>query len=98
MEGNVFDVFRVLSLVVTWGIPAILVLAVVVFVIAAPALTLAGVVLRLYEGVRDKLRKRAPAETQGLKLVCSAHADCSPGFVCANGYCVPEKKLVRTKS
>ena len=64
MEGNVLDVFRVLSLVVTWGIPAILVLAVVAFIVAAPALTLAGIVLRLYEALRDKLRGRPQAEVQ----------------------------------
>ena len=61
MEGSVFDVFRVLSLVVVWGIPAILILAVILFVIAAPVFTLAGVVLRLCEVVRDKLARRGEA-------------------------------------
>jgi len=98
MEGNVFDVFRVLSLVVVWAIPAILILAVVVFILAAPALTLAGVFVRLYEIVRDKLQRRARAEVEGLNLTCSINADCPPGFVCANGRCVPEKELVGTKS
>ena len=64
MEGNVLDVLRVLVLVLVWAIPAILVLAVVVFAIAAPALTLAGVVDRLYEVVHDKLRRRTRAEMQ----------------------------------
>ena len=79
MEGSVFDVFRVLSLVVTWAIPAILVLAVVVFAIAAPALTLAGAVLRLYEAVRDKIQRRAPAETQ---LPVEMHAVQEIGAAC----------------
>jgi len=61
MEGNIFDIFRVVSLVVVWAIPAILILAVVAFVIAAPAVTLAGVVLRLYDVVRDKLRVGGPS-------------------------------------
>jgi hypothetical protein len=98
MEGNVVDVFRVLSLVVVWAIPAILILAVVVFILAAPALTLAGVFVRLYEVVRDNLRRRAPAEVEGLNLACSIDADCPPGFVCVNGRCAPEKELVGTKS
>lgn len=71
MEGNVLDVFRVLSLVVVWAIPAILIVAVVAFIFLAPALTLAGGVLRLYEVVRDKLRRRAQAETQ---LLMDMHA------------------------
>ena len=58
------DVFRVLSLVVVWAIPAILVLAVLAFTILAPAATFAGAVLRLYETVRTKLLRRAPAEKQ----------------------------------
>ncbi|MBI2907984.1 MAG: hypothetical protein HYX92_10050 [Chloroflexi bacterium] len=68
MEGNVFDVFRVLSLVVTWAIPAILVAAVAAFVFAGPAVMLAGAALRLYGTVRGKLRGRtARAQTQLLE-------------------------------
>ena len=98
MQGDVLDVFRVLSLVVVWAIPAALILAVVVFVIAAPAVTLAGAVLRLYDAVRDKLQRTARAETQPLNLACSVDADCPPGFVCADGHCVPEKEVVGKKS
>jgi len=98
MEGNVLDVFRVLSLVVVWAIPAALILAVVVFILAAPALTLAGVFVRLYEVVRDKLQRTARAETQPLNLACSVDADCPPGFVCADGHCVPEKEVLGKKS
>jgi len=102
MEGNVLDIFRVLSGVVVWAIPAILVLAVVVFVVAAPAAALAGAVLHLYEGVRNKLRRRVPAEMEDLNLVCAVDAECPPGFVCVKGHCVPEKEpekeLVGTKS
>ena len=59
-----YDVLRVISLVVVWGIPALLVLAVVVFILAAPILTLAGAVLRLCEAVGNKIRGRARAEGQ----------------------------------
>ena len=64
MEGNVFDVFRVLSLVLVWAIPTILLLAVVVFAIATPIAILAGAVLRFYDAVRDRLRGEVRAETQ----------------------------------
>ncbi len=88
-----YDVFRVLSLVIVWAIPAILILAVVVFVIAAPALTLGGVVLRLYDTVSVGLRRKPQAETQtqGLHLACSSDTECPTGFVCVGGYCVADK-------
>jgi len=86
-----YDVFRVLSLVIVWAIPAILIVAVVVFVIGAPALTLGGVVLRLYDIVSVRLRRKAQAETQGLNMACSVNADCPPGFVCMNGFCMPRR-------
>ena len=47
MGGNVFDVFRVLAGVFTWGLPAMLILALVVFVVAVPVLAVAGAVLRM---------------------------------------------------
>ena len=59
MEGNVFDVFRVLSLVLVWGIPALLVVAVVAFAVVAPGAILAGVIIRLWEAVSGKLRRSA---------------------------------------
>ncbi len=88
-----YDVFRLLSLMIVWAIPAILIVAVVVFVIGAPALTLGGVVLRLSDIVSVRLRRKPQAETQtqGLNLTCSVNADCPRGFVCVNGYCVPTK-------
>ena len=86
-----YDVFRALSLVIVWAIPAILIVAVVVFVIGAPALTLGGVVLRLYDIVSVRLRRKAQAETQGLNMACSVNADCPPGFVCMNGFCMPRR-------
>ena len=59
MEGNVFDVFRVLSLVLVWGIPALLVVAVVVFAAVAPGAILAGAIISLWEAVNGKLRRSA---------------------------------------
>ena len=56
-----YDVLRVLSLVVVWAIPAILVLAVVVFAIAAPVFIWAGVVSGLFQVIRDSLRRRVTA-------------------------------------
>ena len=66
-----YDVFRVISLVVVWGIPAILILGVVVFIILAPALTFGGMASKLYQRVFAR-RKRAirpePAPTIGEML------------------------------
>ena len=59
MEGNVFDVFRVLSLVLVWGIPALLVVAVVAFAAVAPGAILAGAIISLWEAVNGKLRRSA---------------------------------------
>ena len=73
------DVFRVLSLVITWTIPATLVAAVVAFVIVAPALTLGGVGMKLYDIVSVRLRRSVQAETQGLNRAFSTDADCPPG-------------------
>jgi len=78
MEGNVFDVFRVLSLVVTWAIPALLVLAVVAFIVLGPAIALAGVIHRWYETARDKLRRRAPAGTH-LPEHIKQYTEAAPG-------------------
>jgi len=86
-----YDVFRVLGVVVAWAIPAVLVLLVVVFVLAAPVLALGGAALRLYEVVGGKLRRGGRAETQGLNLACSIDTDCPSGLVCVGGYCVAEK-------
>ncbi len=35
--------------------------------------------------------RRASKKQSVVELVCSIDADCPPGFVCANGYCVPAK-------
>jgi len=88
-----YDVLRALSLVIVWAIPAILIVAVAVFVIAAPALTLGGVVIRLYEIICVRLRKKPQekSQTQGLNLTCTIDADCPQGYVCLTGYCVPQK-------
>lgn len=53
------DVFRMLALVIVWAIPAVLIVAVAVFAILAPALPAAGAVFRVYEAIRDRLRRRA---------------------------------------
>jgi len=93
-----YDVFRVFGLVVAWAIPAVLILAVVAFIFAAPALTVGGMVLRLYDILSVRLRKKAQAERQSFNLACSVDNDCPPGFVCVNGHCMPEKELLGTKS
>lgn len=85
-----YDVLRVLSLVIVWAIPATLVVAVAAFVIVAPALTLGGVLIRLYEIVCLRLRRRARAEAQGVNLACSVDVDCPVGYICVGGYCVPK--------
>lgn len=84
-------IFRVLSLLIVWAIPAVLIIAVGAFVVGAPALTLGGLVLRLYSSVSVRLRRKTQAEPQGFNVACSIDADCPPGFVCANGYCVSRK-------
>lgn len=69
MEGNVLDVFRVVSLVVVWAIPAALVAAVVGFVLLGPAMVLGGAVARTYASIRSKLRRRTGAETPLAELL-----------------------------
>jgi len=91
MEGNVFDVFRLLSLVVTWAVPALLIVAVAVFIVTSPLFALGGLITKWYEFFHARLPSRTQAEKRGLNLVCSTHTDCPPGFLCENGRCVPEK-------
>ena len=57
-----YDVFRVISLVVAWGIPAILILGVVVFIILAPALTFGGMASKLYQRVFARQRRAIQPE------------------------------------
>ncbi len=66
-----YDVFRVISLVVVWGIPAILILGVLVFIILAPAFTFGGMASKLYERVFATQRRairQEPAPTNGEML------------------------------
>ena len=83
------DVFRVLSLVVAWAIPAALVLAVLLFSIFAPSLALAGIGFRLYRFVFGRLGSKTQPEMQDDNTVCFMDGDCPPGFVCVSGHCVP---------
>ncbi len=53
-----YEVFRVISLVVAWGIPAILVLGVAAFIILAPALAFGGATRRLYEVVLGRITRK----------------------------------------
>ncbi len=64
-----FDVLRILSLVVVWAIPAILVLAVVVFILLAPALTFGGLAGRLFARLR---RKAQPVPSPSIAEVLAA--------------------------
>jgi len=89
-----YDVFKVLSLLVVWAIPAILVAAIVGFTVLAPTLALAGMGINLYKTVSVRLGSKVSAKTQRTNLVCSTNADCPPGLVCVNGRCVPVKPRV----
>ncbi len=86
-----YDIFKVLSLVAVWAIPTALIAVVVLFVVASPVLAVGGLVTRLYGFFHAGLPSRVQAERRGLNLACSIDTDCPPGFVCANGRCVPEK-------
>lgn len=69
-----YDMLRVLALVVAWGIPAILVLGVVAFIIVAPALAFGGAARRLYEGVfgvMGRKTQREPDRTIGEVLAAA---------------------------
>lgn len=96
-----YDVFRTLALVIAWAIPAVLLVAVAVFIILAPAFTSAGGVLRVYEVVRDKLRRRAQAKRQSLTNMPAVQergaADDDRTRVAAESHAA-EKELVGTKS
>lgn len=90
-----YDVFRVLSLLVVWAIPAVLVMLVVAFVVAAPALAMGGVVSGLRERLGARLQARAKGnKRQSVTLTCSIDTDCPPGFVCVNGSCRPVSERV----
>jgi len=57
--------------------------------ISAPILIWVGAGTALYQR-----RKQAKLSRQALpNLVCSIDADCLPGFVCSNGYCVPVESV-----
>ncbi|OGO39224.1 MAG: hypothetical protein A2147_05445 [Chloroflexi bacterium RBG_16_57_8] len=57
MGGNGFDVFRVLAGVFTWGLPAVLILALVVFIVALPVLAIAGGALRLKDCLGNRFHR-----------------------------------------
>ncbi len=83
-----YDTFRFLSLFIVWAIPAVLLMLVVLFVVAAPALAVGGVVSGLCERLGANLQAKVKEQKgQGLGLTCSINADCPPGFVCVNGSC-----------
>ncbi|MDD5289365.1 MAG: hypothetical protein PHY28_09690 [Dehalococcoidales bacterium] len=92
MEWTV-DIFRVISVVIAWAIPAILVLAVAVFVLAAPVLTLAGLVSLAYDKVSSTPIKGTETKRQRMNLECTIDTDCPPGCICVAGRCVPEKDM-----
>ncbi|MDP2917824.1 MAG: hypothetical protein Q8O16_07855 [Dehalococcoidia bacterium] len=63
-----YGALRILSVILVWGIPAVLVLAVVGFIILAPAFAFGGLASRLYETTFARMRRKAqpePAPTIG---------------------------------
>lgn len=60
MEG--YDVLRVLALIVVWGIPAVLVLGLVAFIILAPAFAFGGLATKLYEATFARLTRKQRRE------------------------------------
>ncbi len=59
MEWNLMDIPWMSFVAVLWIIPVILIVVVASFAILVPVFTLAGVVIRLYEVVCNKLGRRA---------------------------------------
>ncbi len=59
MESTVLGVFRTLGLVVGWGIPAVLVLALAIFAAAGAVLGLTGAALRISDLLRPKRKVHA---------------------------------------
>lgn len=87
-----FEVLRLLSLIVVWFIPSILILILLLFIMLMPACALGGLINRLYTSILDygfyckiktKLVKNIPSES-----ICSVDSDCPPGYVCMNGRCI----------
>jgi hypothetical protein len=66
-----YEVFKTMSLVVVWGIPAILILGVIVFIVLAPAFAFGGMVSKLYERVfagQKRVTRTEPVPTIGEML------------------------------
>jgi Cys-rich repeat protein len=81
-----YEVFKIISVVVVWGIPAILILGMIAFAFFAPALIWVGAGAALYQRRKGaNLLKRAVSE-----MACSVDMDCPPGHVCRAGRCVPQ--------
>ncbi len=64
---DAYGVLVVFSLILIWAIPAMLLLAVVAFVVAAPAVALLGAVRRGYYAVMDRPGKKARAASEVFK-------------------------------
>jgi len=64
MEGNALDLFRALAGVFAWGLPAALVLALLIFIVAVPALTVTGAVLHLHRLLTGKPHRVVPKDPQ----------------------------------
>ncbi len=57
-----YGVFRALSLVIVWAIPALLVVGLVTFLIGAHVVALGGVTLRLYDMIWVRLLGKTQAK------------------------------------
>ncbi|MBI4333445.1 MAG: hypothetical protein HY673_19440 [Chloroflexi bacterium] len=65
MQGDTFGVLRALWLAVAWGVPAVILGLLAVFIVGFPLLTLAGAFLRIRAALRRKaIEARAASEAR----------------------------------
>ncbi|OGO17121.1 MAG: hypothetical protein A2Z02_00905 [Chloroflexi bacterium RBG_16_48_7] len=88
-----YIIFKFLSLVIVWFIPALLILATFAFMISIPVFSLGGLLFKIHDAFWVRLKGNIQATSRRIKATCSVDTDCPEGFVCLSGYCVPEDQL-----